>query len=74
MVQYGMPPIETIASATSQNCSSYWPRIESDLGSIDALVKIADLIAVKGNPLNDITTDENISFVMKDGVVILINE
>ena len=47
--------------------------IESDLGSVD-VGKIADLIAVQGDPLKDISSMKNISFVMKDGVVILINE
>ena len=71
MVQYGMPPIETIASATIKTAQLL--GIETDLGSVD-VGKIADLIAVKGNPLKDINSMKNISFVMKDGVVILINE
>jgi len=71
MVQYGMPPIETIASATIKTAELL--GIESDLGSVD-VGKIADLIAVKGNPLKDINSMKDISFVMKDGEVILINE
>ena len=71
MVQYGMPPIETIESATIKTAELL--GIESDLGSID-VGKIADLIAVQGDPLKDINSMKNISFVMKDGVVILINE
>jgi len=71
MVQYGMPPIETIESATIKTAELL--GIESDLGSIDE-GKIADLIAVQGDPLKDINSMKNISFVMKDGVVILINE
>ena len=71
MVQYGMPPIETIESATIKTAQLL--GIESDLGSVD-VGKIADLIAVKGNPLKDINSMKNISFVMKDGEVILINE
>jgi len=71
MVQYGMPPIETIASATIKTAQLL--GIESDLGSID-VGKIADLVAVQGNPLKDIYSMKNISFVMKDGVVVLINE
>ena len=71
MVQYGMPPIETIESATIKTAELL--GIESDLGSID-VGKIADLIAVQGDPLKDINSMKNISFVMKDGVVVLINE
>ena len=71
MVQYGMPPIETIASATIKTAQLL--GIESDLGSID-VGKIADLIAVNGDPLKDISSMEKISFVMKDGEVILIDE
>ena len=71
MVQYGMPPIEAIESATIKTAELL--GIESDLGSIDE-GKIADLIAVQGDPLKDINSMKNISFVMKDGVVILINE
>ena len=39
------------------------------LGSI-SVGKLADLVAVNGNPILDINNIENISFVMKDGVVI----
>jgi len=44
-------------------------KIDSELGSI-SVGKLADLVAVKGNPIQDINNIENISFVMKDGVVI----
>ena len=71
MVQYGMPPIKAIESATIKTAQLL--GIESDLGSID-VGKIADLIAINGDPLKDISSMENISFVMKDGEVILIDE
>ena len=71
MVNYGMPEIETIKSATIDTAKLL--DIENELGSID-VGKIADLIAVQGDPLKDINSMKNISFVMKDGVVILINE
>jgi imidazolonepropionase-like amidohydrolase len=43
-------------------------RIEKDLGSLE-VGKIADIIAVKGNPLKDISVMENVTFVMKEGKV-----
>ena len=39
-----------------------------DLGSVET-GKFADVIAVDGNPLDDITRMQLVSFVMKDGVV-----
>jgi imidazolonepropionase-like amidohydrolase len=38
------------------------------LGSI-SVGKYADVIAVRGNPIEDITLLEHISFVMKDGII-----
>ncbi len=42
--------------------------IEDEVGTLEQ-GKLADLIAVQGNPLEDITLLENVRFVMKDGVV-----
>jgi imidazolonepropionase-like amidohydrolase len=38
------------------------------IGTIEA-GKLADIVAVPGNPLDDITATERVGFVMKDGVV-----
>ena len=38
------------------------------MGSVEG-GKLADLVAVKGNPLNDIELMTDVSFVMKDGVI-----
>jgi len=59
--------IEAIKSATLETAKLL--KIDSELGSI-SVGKLADLVAVKGNPIQDINNIENISFVMKDGVVI----
>ena len=42
---------------------------QDQVGSVEA-GKFADLVAVKGNPLDDIGLLQNISFVMKGGVVV----
>ena len=40
-----------------------------DIGAIES-GKLADIVAVPGDPLGDITVMERVSFVMKDGVVV----
>jgi imidazolonepropionase-like amidohydrolase len=64
MVRYGMTPMQAIQSATIGAASLLDKR--SELGSV-AAGKHADLIAVKGNPMDDITLLEKVDFVMKDG-------
>jgi imidazolonepropionase-like amidohydrolase len=66
MVQAGMPPLFTIQAATIRAAELL--RHDKDLGSITA-GKIADLVAVPGNPLDDIGLMRRVSFVMKDGAV-----
>jgi imidazolonepropionase-like amidohydrolase len=64
MVQYGMSPMKAIKSATINTAMLL--GINDDLGSID-IGKTADIIAVKGNPIQDIENIKNIRFVMKEG-------
>lgn len=45
---------------------------QKDLGSL-AAGKIADVVAVPGNPLDDISLMKRVSFVMKEGVVYKLN-
>ena len=66
MKQYGMPEMKTIISATIEAAKLL--RIEDKLGSIE-VGKIADIIAVSGDPIKDITSMENVVFVMKEGKV-----
>ncbi|MBT8085791.1 MAG: amidohydrolase family protein [Woeseia sp.] len=66
MVEGGMPAIEAIKSATS--VAADFLGISDTHGRLQAN-KIADIVAVPGNPLEDITVMERVSFVMKDGVV-----
>ena len=66
MVRYGMTPMQAIQSATSVAAALLGQ--EADLGAVEA-GHFADVIAVKGDPLADITELERVSFVMKGGVV-----
>jgi imidazolonepropionase-like amidohydrolase len=66
MVEGGMPPMVAIQSATMEGAKLL--RIDGELGSVEA-GKIADLVAVEGDPLTDITILEDVKFVMKAGVV-----
>jgi len=66
MVKYGMTPMQAIQSATTNAADLLG---HSDLiGSIKP-GKYADLIAVSGDPLQDIGVLENVEFVMKEGKV-----
>jgi imidazolonepropionase-like amidohydrolase len=65
-VEEGEPPMQTIVSATSLNARIM--RWEDRVGSI-APGKFADLIAVEGNPLTDISELERVRWVMKGGVI-----
>ncbi|MGB5352708.1 MAG: amidohydrolase family protein [Woeseia sp.] len=66
MVEGGMPPMAAIKSATS--VAADFLGIGDTHGRLQAN-KIADIVAVPGNPLDDITAMERVSFVMKDGRV-----
>ena len=66
MVEAGMPPIEAIRSATINAAALL--RVSDEYGQI-APGFYADIVAVNGDPLADITELESIDFVMKDGRV-----
>jgi len=66
MVEGGMPPMEAIQCATMRAAELL--EIDDSLGSVEA-GKYADLVAVDQNPLDNIAVMENVTFVMKDGVV-----
>ncbi|MFQ3251620.1 MAG: imidazolonepropionase-like amidohydrolase [Glaciecola sp.] len=67
MVEAGMSEMDAIMSATINAAKLL--KIDKELGTITQ-GKLADLVAVKGNPLEDITLMEKIDFVMKDGKVV----
>ncbi len=66
MVKYGMTPAQAIRSATMTAAELL--DMQNDVGSI-APGKFADLVAVKGDPLADITLLQKVDFVMKGGEV-----
>lgn len=66
MVRYGMTPMQAIQSATIAAADLL--ERPNDLGAIEA-GKYADIIAVAGDPLRDITELEHVRFVMKGGEV-----
>jgi len=67
LVEAGLPPSYTLQMATI-NAAQLLGH-EDELGTVTA-GKYADLVAVPGNPLDDISVVEHVSFVMKGGTVI----
>jgi len=66
MVQWGMTPMQAIQSATTSGADLLgW---SDRVGSIQ-VGRFADIIAVAGDPLREITELERVTFVMKGGVV-----
>jgi imidazolonepropionase-like amidohydrolase len=66
MVKYGLTPMQAIQSATTWAADLLGKTAE--VGSIKPGKK-ADIIAVDGDPIQDITVLEHVNFVMKDGKV-----
>lgn len=66
MVEGGMPPMKALQAATLE--ASRLLKIDDRLGTIEPN-KLADIVAVKGNPLENIAVMHDVVFVMKEGVV-----
>ncbi len=65
-VDHGMPPMRAIIDATRVNARNIMGM--RDLGTVE-VGKLADVIAVDGNPLADISVLGNVKVVVKDGVI-----
>ena len=66
MVRYGMTPMQAIQAATTVAASLL--DMSDKLGAIEP-GHFADIVAVPGDPLADITQLEHVHFVMKAGTV-----
>src|SRR4051812_41110458 len=67
MVDLGMPPIEALRSATSADADLL--GISAKVGTLEK-GKLADVVAMPGDPTQDITATERVSFVMKEGKIV----
>ena len=67
MVKWGMPPAEAIKAATVNAADLL--GLASEIGTIQP-GKSADIIAVTGDPLSDVTVLKKVNFVMARGEVI----
>ena len=65
MVSNGIAPIRALRAATSTAAEMLG---RDDLGVL-AVGKVADIVAMPGDPLQDITVTEKVDFVMKGGVI-----
>ena len=66
MVQWGLTPMQAIQAATINNARLFGE--DTNIGSIKA-GKFADIIAVNGDVIDDITALEDVDFVMKSGTI-----
>jgi len=66
MVAYGMKPLAVLQSATSVNADVF--KLNETVGRLKTGL-MADIIAVNGQPDQDISHLRKVSFVMKDGVI-----
>jgi imidazolonepropionase-like amidohydrolase len=67
MIDLGMPPIEALRSATAIDAELF--GIAQKTGTLEK-GKLADVIAMPGDPITDITATERVFFVMKEGKII----
>ncbi|HSS20378.1 MAG TPA: amidohydrolase family protein [Pyrinomonadaceae bacterium] len=66
MVKWGMSPIQAIQSATIRAAEAL--GVSDDVGAIE-VGRFADIVAVKGDPIKDVSELERVCFVMKGGKV-----
>ena len=62
-----MTPREVITAATSKNAEAL--QLKDSIGSLES-GKVADIIAVRGNPFEDITALHNLEMIMLSGAIV----
>ena len=67
MVDLGLPPIDALRAGTSADADLF--GIAQKVGTLEK-GKLADIVAMPGDPTIDITATERISFVMKEGKIV----
>jgi imidazolonepropionase-like amidohydrolase len=67
LVKFGMTPAQAIRSATATAADLL--EVNDSLGTVEA-GKLADIVAVPGDPLSDVSLMEKVDFVMKGGVLV----
>jgi imidazolonepropionase-like amidohydrolase len=67
MVKFGMTPAQAIRAATVTAAELL--GMQDSLGTVES-GKFADIVAVPGDPLGDVSMMEKVEFVMKGGVVV----
>ena len=67
MTDLGLPPIEALRAATSGDADLF--GLAQKVGTLEK-GKLADIIAIPGDPTTDITATERVTFVMKEGKIV----
>ena len=67
MVKFGMTPAQALRSATATAAELL--GVNDSLGTVEA-GKLADIVAVPGDPLSDVSVMEKVDFVMKGGALV----
>ena len=67
LVKFGMTPAQAIRSATATAAELL--EVNASLGTVEA-GKLADIVAVPGDPLSDVSLMEKVDFVMKGGALV----
>lgn len=65
MEEYGMKPVDVLITVNSENARMF------HLNTLGELKNgfLADIIAIIGNPIDNISVLKEVSFVMKDGII-----
>jgi imidazolonepropionase-like amidohydrolase len=67
MVDLGMLPVDALKAGTANDAELF--GIAAKVGTLEK-GKLADIVAMPGDPTADITATEHVSFVMKEGKII----